>query len=41
MVGGFTFNEVNKQYKSRKVGQKLFQLMAENILKTKKKLTAY
>ena len=41
MVGGFTFNEVNKQYKTRKVGQKLFQLMAENILKTKKKLTAY
>ena len=41
MVGGFTFNEVNKQYKSRRVGQKLFQLMAENILKTKKKLAGF
>jgi hypothetical protein len=38
MVGGFTFNEVNRQYKSRRVGQRMFQLMAENILKAKKKL---
>jgi hypothetical protein len=38
MVGGFTFNEVNRQYKSRRVGQQLFKLMSANILKAKKQL---
>lgn len=39
IVGGFTFNEYNKQYKSTKIGQKLFRLMATNILVEKEKLS--
>lgn len=38
IVGGFCYNEFNKQYKSDKVGQKMFRLMAENILIIKDKL---
>lgn len=38
LIGGFEFNETNKQYKSPRVGQKLFRLMAENILKIKDEL---
>jgi len=38
MVGGFCYNEFNKQYKSEKVGQKMFRLMAENIMIIKDKL---
>jgi hypothetical protein len=38
MIGGFTFNELNKQYKSKKIGQKLFRLMSENIMITKTQL---
>jgi hypothetical protein len=38
MIGGFCFNEYNKQYKSQKVGQKMLKLMAENILIIKDKL---
>jgi len=38
MIGGFCYNEFNKQYKSQKVGQKMLRLMAENILIVKDKL---
>lgn len=39
LVGGFCFNDYNKQYKSQKVGQKMLRLMAENILIIKDKLS--
>lgn len=35
LIGGFVHEEQNKQYKSEKVGQKIFRLMAENIILTK------
>lgn len=35
MIGGFVNMDSNRQYKSGKVGQKIFRLMAENILKAK------
>ena len=38
LVGGFCYNEYNKQYKSVKVGQKMLRLMAEHILIIKEKL---
>lgn len=38
MVGGFSFNEYNKQYMSEKVGQGLFKKMAQEILASKKLL---
>ena len=38
LIGGFTFNEHNKQYKSARTGQKILRLMAENILIAKEQL---
>jgi len=40
IVGGFSFNEHNKQYKSNKVGQRILQLMAEKILTIKEFILA-
>ena len=41
LIGGFAPNDDNKQYKSPKIGQKILQLMAENIIRAKKMLPDY
>jgi hypothetical protein len=35
IIGGFVNTEVNRQYRSGRVGQKIFRLMVENILRAK------
>ena len=40
LVGGFVQQEMNKQYQSERVGQKIFRLMAENILTAKAYIAA-